>query len=496
MFKKVSGLILLLLTFNSLALTETRLLQISSSGQTVVFDAGMHERLKDGEFGIVLKQIKNIEEDALRVVPVAKVRSVKVGTDHSVWVIFDHYQENLLVKGDRFTLFTESNMIPGRRDYKTSQLKVISLRPDAKDAARGALRDDADLLARQKNYSKDYIAHGSSYKSDEDFELIELEKWAKHKGQRYRTGLYRSQNSEQFKKALRLEVFEGLVTQYLKRVNDPDFDYGTFYDEQMRMKDNSAFRKRSNFSTAWESHLAERKKGLETNTKLSRSILEKGERWSEDYSDEELGLVLENVSVAHEKERKARVISKPNRYHLAVDYGQIVSDNQTEEDTTYTKSARHNLSVDFEVTPLLKHDLWERFTLNAQISMSDDAIGVGSRNFDRQDQSFTMGVNWYPFFAPYTVSVLNLYLGTYFRAGQTKLRSELYEDKGNYTLSSIPGFRFGLRYTFKNGVALRFIGSVESTSLERTGSNKYFTELPGSIKKTDMNLALGLGYSF
>lgn len=497
MLQIVSGWILLLLSFNSLALTQTRLLQLSSSGQTVVFDAGVHERLRTAEFGIVLKQIRDIhDQDSLRVIPVAKVRSVKIGTDHSVWVIFKTYQDELLVKGDLFTLFTESNMIPGRRAYTTSQLTVISPQDDIKRAARSSLTDDEELLAKAKNYSKNYVNHGPSYKDDHDFELIELEKWVKHKDQRYRSGLYRSQNSEQFKRALRLEVFEGLVTRYLQKVNDPDFNYAAFYDLQMREAGSNYFRKRSNFSTAWEEHLANKGKSLEVGTKLSRSILEKGDRWSEDYSDEELGNVLANISVAQEKDRKARVISKPNRLHMGLDYGQIVSDHQTTEDTSYSKNARYALNLDLEVIPFLKHEIWERFTVNGQLSMSDDALGVGSRNFDRKDQSFTLGVNWYPFYAPYTISVINLYMGTYFRAGQSKLRSELYEDKGNYTLMSMPGFRVGLRYTFKSQVSLRFIGSVESTQLEKTGSNRYFSELPESITKTDMNLALGLGYSF
>lgn len=495
MLRLVSGWILLLLSFNSLALTETRLLELSSSGETLLFDAGLHERLKEGEFGILVKRIADLDDThSLSVVPVAKVRSVKVNTNSSIWIAFEPLQKDLLKKGDRYTLLAESNMIPGRRDYKLSKVTVVGSEGHVKKAGKNALTDEADQLARVKKYSKDYINYEPTYRSDEDFELIELEKWARHRGQRYRTGLYRSQNSEQFKRALRLEVFEGLVTSYLQKVNDPDFDYGRFYDEQM--KEGNYFRKRSNFSTSWESHLAEKSKSREVNTKLARSLLEKGERWSEDYSDEELGNVLENISIAQEKDRKARVISKPARFHLAVDYGQIISDHQSKDDAVYSKSNRFALNLDLEFIPVLKHEIWERLTINAQLSSADDAIGVGSRNYDRADQSFTLGANWYPFYAPYTVSAINLYVGTYFRAGRSEISSSLYDNKGNYTLLSIPGFRVGLRYTFKNRVSLRVIGSMETTKLEKITSDKFNSELPESIAKTDMNLALGLGYSF
>ena len=497
MLKAVSGWILLLLSFNSLALTQTRLLQVSTSGQTVVFDAGVHEKLKENEFGIILKQVTSLNnQNALRVVPVGKARNVKVGTDHSVWVIFDLYQDNLLHKGDVFTLLTETNMLSGRKSYDVKRLQVVSSQKDVKAAGRDSLTSEADRLAKVKNYKKTHINHESGYKSDEDFELIELEKWAKHKEKRYRTGLYRSQNTEEFKRNLRLEVFEGLVTQYLQRVNDPDFNYASFYDEQMREPGSNFFRKRSNLSTVWENHLAHNQKTMESNAKLSRSLLENGERWSEDYSDEELGVLLGKISIAQEKDRKARVVSRPARFHLAVDYSQIVSNHQTDTDKTYQKSSRYAVNADLEFVPMVKHPLWERFAINVQGTLTDDAIGLAGRNFDRNDQSFTMGVNWFPFFAPYTEKVANFYLGTYFRAGYSKMRSSVYDEKGNYTLMSIPGFRAGLRYTFRNKVSLRVIGNIETVSFEKTGSNVYNSNLPGSISKTDMNLALGLGYSF
>lgn len=497
MLKAVSGWILLLLSFNSLALTQTRLLQVSTSGQTLVFDAGVHERLKENEFGVVLKQVKSLNnQNALRVVPVGKVRNVKVGTDHSVWVLFDLYQEGLLQRGDVFTLFTESNMLPGRRPYEVKKLQVVSSQKDVKAAARSSLEDESDRLAKVKNYKKSHINHSSSYKSDEDFELIELEKWSRHKERRFRTGLYRSQNAEQFKRNLRLEVFEGLVTQYLQRVNDPDFNYATFYDKQMREPGNNFFRQRSNFATAWENNLAYNEKSIESNAKLSRSLLENGERWSEDYSDEELGLLLGKISIAQEKDRRARVISKPSRFHMAVDYSKALSDNQTSTDTNYQKSSRYSISAELEFVPMVKHPLWERFAINAQGTINDDAVGLAGKNFDRNDQSFTMGLNWFPFFAPYAEKVINIYLGTYFRAGYSKMRSSFYDEKANYTLMSIPAFRAGLRYTFRNKVSLRMVGSIETASFEKSGSSVFNSSLPSSFTKTDMNLAFGLGYSF
>src|SRR5690606_34662568 len=142
----------------------------------------------------------------------------------------------------------------------------------------------------------------------------------------------------------------------------------------------------------------------------------------------------------------------------------ILSDHQTTEDSLYTKSMRTFVSLDLEMIPFLKHEIWERFSLNGQIAMNDDAIAAGRKNYDRQDQSFTLGVNWYPFYAPYTLSSIYFYLGTYFRARQSKLRSDFYAYKGNYTLFSLPVFRAGLRYIFENQLSSGFIGSLETVN--------------------------------
>ena len=70
------------------ALTEARLLQQSSSGLTAVFNLGSQDALKQGDYAIIVKQIKDLDTRDLRLIPVARAKNIKVNSDHSIWILF------------------------------------------------------------------------------------------------------------------------------------------------------------------------------------------------------------------------------------------------------------------------------------------------------------------------------------------------------------------------------------------------------------------------
>ena len=95
----------------STAPLEARLINQSTSGQTVVTDLGVHDGLKNGDFGIILKKIHNVNARDLRIVPAAKARVVKVNSDSSIWVLYKLIDPELLVKNDQFLVMTESSSL-------------------------------------------------------------------------------------------------------------------------------------------------------------------------------------------------------------------------------------------------------------------------------------------------------------------------------------------------------------------------------------------------
>lgn len=363
--------------------------------------------------------------------------------------------------------------------------------------ATQVVRDDQDRLAKKKySYRTITPTRELDVKSDKDFELLDLEEWEKIKGERYRAALFKSPHREEFRRNYRLETFQKLVSAYLRKVNDPNFDYETFYEDQMRDDFYNDFRKKSSVHNEYENFLRDQSRKSTEDAKLYRTLLEKGDTWSEDFSDEELRVTLESVSVLQEQDRKKRVISKPFRYSSFLDYGRHMKNSQTSEDNLYQRSQRFAVALELEVTPFMKHEYLEHFTFSLEVRSNRNAFATEGRNANLDEYSGSLGVNWYPLYAPYTVEAFVPYLGTYIRTGYAEATVMASNQQANYNLWTVPGFRGGARYNFRNNFGLRIMGSMETSKLRQYDTNKLASDLPQELNLFEAKLGIALAYSF
>ncbi len=493
----ITLVLLFVITPRSWGLSGARLLGLSKSGQTALFNLGAYDGAKEGDYAVIVKEIRSLTNRDLRLVPVAKARNIKISTNNSVWILYKFYDAELLVKGQQYLILSESTMMNGRRDPRFGRISVITERDKTAFQANQALADDKERLSKLKNqYPEIAELHGKEVRSDDDGELVDVEGWKKFKDSKYRTALYKSPNAADFQRELKLSSFEKLVTAYLKRVNEPGFNYDQFYDEQKKSEFNNEFRQRSNFSTEYESFLSFQAQKAVADAKLYRSILEKGGSWSEDFSDEELKKVLTEVSVLQEKDRRKFVMADPNRYAVYLSYGMEFSDAQTEKDAGYRRDGRYSVEAEFEVVPVIKHETLERFTLDATFRTNKTAFEAENKNASLDEISVSAGVNWYPLYAPYVQEAPAIFLGTYIRTGTASVEAVSVDEKANYTLLAMPGFRGGMRYNFKNNVGIRLALSMETLKLDRYEQSKLGSILPDQANVVEGKMNFALVYSF
>jgi hypothetical protein len=489
--------LLVVITTPAWGLSGARLLGLSESGQTALFNLGTYDNAKEGDYAVIVKEIRSLTTRDLRLVPVAKARNIKISTNNSVWILYKFYDAELLVKGQQYLILSESTMLNGRRDPRFGRISVITEKDKTAFQANQTLSDDKDRLSKLKNqYPEIAELHGKETRSDEDGELVDVEGWKKFKGDKYRSALYKSPHAADFQRELRLSTFEKMVTAYLKRVNDPGFNYDQFYDEQKKSEFYNEFRQRSNFSTEYESFLSFQAQKAVADAKLYRSMLEKGESWSEDFSDEELKRILKEVSVLQEKDRREYVMAEPNKYAVYLTYGMEFSDSQTEKDAGYRRDGRYSVETEFEGVPFAKHETLERFTLDATFRINKTAFEAENKNASLDEISVSGGVNWYPLYAPYALEAPAVFLGTYIRSGTASVEAVSVAEKANYTLLSMPGFRGGMRYNFKNNVGLRIALSMETLKLDRYEQSKLGSVLPDQANVVEGKMNFSLLYSF
>ena len=273
----VYAISLIVMISGAWALTEARLLSQSSSGQTVVFNLGMHDGIKDGDYAVIVKQIRSADARDLRVIPVARARNVKINSDSSVWILYKIFDQELLVKGDKFNVLTESNMLSGRRTPRLGRTVVVSSKKDLAKNARNAESNEQNTLGRLKDkYEVMENTHEVPVISDNDADLIDLEIWEENKNSRFRSSIYKSANKPEFRRQLRLATFEKMVTAYLDRVNDPDFSYDRFYEKQRKSIHANEFSAHGNTDSEYNRFLRKESHKTTADAKLYRSILKKG----------------------------------------------------------------------------------------------------------------------------------------------------------------------------------------------------------------------------
>lgn len=493
----INFVLLAVISGPSWALSGARLLGQSSSGQTALFNLGIHDGVKEGDYAVIVKEIRSLENRDLRLVPVARARNVKINTGNSVWILYKMFDPELLVKGQKYLILSESSMLSGRRDPRFGRISVVTAKDKAAFQVQSNLADDQDRIAKLKTqYPEIETLHEREIRTNNDGVLLDVEGWSKFKDNRYRTALYKSPYQDDFRRQLRLNTFEKLVTAYLRKVNTPGFNYDAFYDEQMKTSFANEFRKRSNFSTEYESFLSTQSQKAVADAKLYRSLLEKGESWSEDFSDEELRSVLTEVSVLQEKDRRKYVVANPNRYSTFLAYGMTFDDAQTEKDAGYRRDGRYSIELDFEAIPVIKHETLQRFTVNATYRNNKTAFESENYNSSLDEHSFSLGVNWYPLFASYAVESPVIFLGTYIRSGWANVKAPSAGEESNYTLLTLPGVRAGMRYNFKNNVGLRLSASLETLQLDRYEQSTFGSILPDQATVAEGKMNFAIAYSF
>lgn len=495
--KRWTFFISLLLAVPVHALNEVRLLNLSSSGQTALFNLGSFDGVKERDFAVVVKEIRSLDSVDLRIVPVARARNVKINTDASVWILYKIFDPELLVRGDKFLILSETELLSGRRDPRFSRLTTVGKMKEAPTKiAEGALSDKhGEMVKLGSKYQEGRELHDEKTITNQDGTLIDLERWENLKGERYRVALYKSPSQEDFRREMRLATFEKLVTNYLRKINDPNFNYDQFYEEQMRTEYSNEFRKQSNFTTEYKDYIARKDAQLKNDLKIRRYQLEKGDVWSEDFSDEELKDNLKSISALQEKDRREYLVANPPKYSIFLDYGIILNDSQTDSDP-YQRDGKSSIEAGFEFIPFIKHQTLERFTLYGSLRRNQTAFETDGTNAGVDDFSLTAGANWYPLYAPYTVEAPVFFIGTFLRSGYATVTAPTPGDKANYTVLSVPGLWGGMKYNLRSGVGLRVNASMETLNLDRYEASKEGTVLPDNTQLVEARVGFGLNYSF
>jgi hypothetical protein len=484
------------------SLDTVLLLQTSTSGKTLIVNKGSNHQIESDDYGVLLKQvaITDAETKITRKVykPVAKLKAVKVFQETSVWVTLRSFMPKEMVKDSRLILLSEAKLLMGRTDYRVRRNSLVGTGKVAKELEETLLEDGQFLAKKRDRYKEVRTLHDKEKHHGEDVELIDVEQWEdKTKSGKYsRKSIYKSPYVKEFSKRKRIDTFEKMVYSFLKKYNDPKFTMKSMYHEQRRIEGMSQLQDAMVGGNVFDTYVENLSNKKAKEEKFYSDMLEKGESWSDDYSDEELSELLYNVGVIREKERREEILAFRYDYQAYFSAGINLLDNQLLSDGENSQDNKYDFEIGAETYFLKGFEYLRQFTLELSLRRAEDGLNTGNVNAISLAYSGALHINWYPFHPPNTIERNVVYMGMLFRTGVSALMIKSNNEVGNYQLMSIPGFRMGVKYNFSNSYGLRMTFAYENIRLDRIAKDDSSGALPDRENYLDGKLTIGLSKFF
>ena len=457
-----------LLSLNGHAINDdiVEINSLSASGRTFTLNRGKYDNIRVGEYGVLIVK-SYIDEKKSVYKPVAKLKLIKSFERDSVWIAYKVFLKSSISQGRKYILLTESQMLKGRTDLTIKRTSLVT-NSDATLEVKDFLLEGDNLAVKKDDFIVIEKPHEKEKHFETDVDLIDVKKFEKTLGDEklYVSGLYRSPHGKEFSKRKRVRTFEKMVVAYLNKYNDPSFRYEKFYEEQAR-GNSSEFTEKS-LSNVYnkqydEKLVTDRKRKQE----LYESLLNKGEAWSEEYTDNQLQGLLRDFSIVREQKRRETLASFKYTHQLSFSFGLNLIDNDNVNDIETTQETPYDFSFSYESEFMTDVDMLKYLTYEYSFRRSHDSFYGGTYNLESLEYSVASHLNWYPFIRSGTINRNIFFFGLTARFGYSSLSNNTTGDTGAYQVYSLPGVNVGIKYNFENSWGYKIMMSYQSIIVEK-----------------------------
>lgn len=494
-------LITLLLLFYSLSILASSvdniitINQTSSSGKTLFIDKGSNNQIQFDDYGVLLKKFDVNGKSVFK--PVAKLKAVKVYGETSIWISFKTFLPEFIKAKEKLILFSESALLQGRTSLKISRTKIVGHQSDIKFQLADSMKEDEyGLSKKEENYGVQKNLSKKEKHYNSDVELIDLEVWEDEVGDKnYKsTAIYKSPYAKEFSDQKRVQTFEKMVVAFVRKYNDPKFTLAGMYYSQKKDTKFDMIKDSVSGGNYYDNYMSNLDKEKEKESKIFKDLQSNGEGWSDEYSDEELGELVYNVGAIRERERRQAIAAKQFNYQLYANWGLNLINNENLSDTqNNTQQSKYDLELGWELYLLKKIKYLNRFSFEISGRRAVDAYTIGNGyNTTSVEYSIAGHINWYPFVKANILERNIIFFSLLFRTGLARLSLSQTNEEGNYQISTIPGFRGGIKYNFSNGYGVRLMAGYENILASRIIREYDQGFLPDRANYLEGKLSIGL----
>lgn len=494
-------------------------LEVSSSGRSIVLSRGESEGLKNGTVAKLFLQTG--EASAPKLVPVAYGRVVKVKQTTSYWYLKQIQYATVIKPGSKLVFIEKNNdVLPGRADVQVDQKHVVLTEGTSKlkyieDEKRGIPKE---LVARHEDQKVIEELGTTQTHENAQIEAKQFDNWASSKGLDYvETYMKEVQkkniatpenhiNTPALKRNYNEELTVSQADGVAKKVNSLKNGLTDLYWKQERDEHIPNLQKRVVINNVYQDSLEKRN---ETRSKpisdiaLAKAARE-GKRWSSDMNDQELREYVVRTGISAETIRQRSAINELNSHELTLHLATSLLDHTSQDDENHRgKTYAFSLGYEYHLSRTFKS--WTRWSVEGALEWSRGRYQIGPvNNGTFQEGAYKLMVNYYLYNRPTTVSDVIVYVGSGIKVGEADAGSYEIEEKLRYSMTAFPILQVGSKYRFisgdeiDNAVGIGF-GINAKLSIEPLSyslENQPSDVVDGSFTVTDTKLYLGLSMYF
>lgn len=486
-----------------------KVLEVSSSGSSIVVDRGSLEGVREGQSGQFYYQIGDISKPKLYFIGEAEV--IKSHSDRSFWFFKNIENFQFLKKGKTILFARDRVVLEGRRKYKIRENKVLlprakSLSEYVDDRNRGM---PAEMVYKENEYITSPEITQTSATVDYDVKQVKYLNWKKRGNPEFSENYLdeieavfidqsnRGVKPDAIRQALDKEIAKSTVEGAVDKVNRQKVGLASLYRESKR--------DRPSHKNSYEESMTPKKREP-INPRAMEKIRREGPTWSADMEDKQLRRFFIKSGIAEEKERQKRVLSERVGHELNF---KITSDadNVTTENDQSNTGIGYSINLTYEIPLKGSVGFFESFTFEFGFEQGNTFYAVNDDvNVRVKYGNFRGFLNWYFWNEPISIRKVIGYFGIGAARGNgTMLSSELTDEYKVSTLA-MPIYQGGLKYRFKAGdtndelvkigFGLGLSFSYEPTKYSILDTVSTSDDIDGSMTLNRLKVAFGLSAYF
>ncbi len=501
---------------NALAIGTAKVVEISSTGMSLILDRGKFEGIKLGMKGRFLRPVGDIDRPKFKYLATAEV--IKVHSNYSYWYLKDINKSEFLDKGQNVVFVTMDETLSGRREANYKKRRVVLRKGDTplkfvEEKEKGVPKE---LIKKDGKYEQNNQELTETYPTvDEERVITEFETWSKDKKLEYvdeymqevatkrETDVSEDRDLDDYKKKDDEKLFKSVVDGSVEKFNDYKYSLNTFYREQKKDEDYREIREGVMDETVYGRYQKEKEQRKWVSPQAMAKIKRDGDLWSSDMNDEQLRRFFIKSGIRRENERQRLALSEYNSNEVSFFYSTALREHFTTEDDNF-QGSNYSLGVGYEFHLRRTDPNWDKHTLDLYLVRTISFYDVGGEKNGRFTEGIIKaGYNYYFINNPATIYKWMFFGGIGLMRGNALMQGIGLVKDYNYSVVGFP-MQLGFKYRFKSGDELDQISGIgwgvnfkfSYEWLKLSNVDLIEDDINGSISIIDFRFTAGLSAYF